>query len=1685
MMSNSKIEIGFSTNLLDGLNPAWDPSNSVTDILYPPKGQAMQGKSVESVENRGEWSYPDITLHDSVISLLDELIPYQVISPASDRDAPEIESGALLIGMPDNQSALEQLSATIGIDLTNPDYAGYALVKLNRLDGQDKHASAAKGILVHARPKNPDPAYGLNEDFKSAMVKLRHGRRARSHTVDDAYNVDSAKKALDFFDSYGTHYVSSVQLGDTILQVFAYRSHKFQKIKEAYSYSENDLNGSGSTSFAQFTTGENGIFGYVADGGYGNIISLSNSEIFQTSLSHGDWYDDLWSEQNSVFSLFNSGATLTLFTLNEQFTEQTVIQTELASLGVMIEYQRRLILQRVFKAAMVQKYCDNIDTNFAIYDQRNFGAMLPQDQPGLVSYLATPTINVYKTRLDISDMQFVSEEEVENFILFSQVLHISGKNQVSIPGGNVKLFGQVLDMRTDDQPKRIKLGDDAFASLEIGCSEFLGALMIENESGEYSVILDGIKFALNGSTVVVDSDVRVVPPAESLPLLVNSLQYSMTFAEAVMSNQVCPQEVPVQGLISDYLNWLPRVIPATETDLELKTLRVRALDLANYVTNPDYGSFVPVLPPENHDNYINDILDFAEKIKTQITDNNKAIAARKQAELTNEIGQTINGNIIATGELITEIIQASVEYQNDLTDFYDDMIKGKEAELSEQQAKLNELRGDLHDAEGDVDNAIEKYKSTLEQWQTIEAIRFGLEVASTLFHLGSMIKVPGSGAKKIKELGETTQKVQKTRNSLDATSGYYNGGNIEEVEENLDQLEGARFGSIPELTWNELEVRFKAVMAETPSGGDNLQAAKAELEEAFSILVLRGKAVTNAESVIHSIERDIFTNQLQNEINEKQAKRLAELIDKFHPEQIEDLDKENIDLMGLSGHLVFIQNQMLTFLAKAFLEKDLALQYKNLQPATLITDFNLLSFYDTKVLQDRTTNDAETELADHQPEITVPIELVTPDIPSSKLKDGKVYNFNIRLDSDEFQQYARVRIVSVVAKIEGVKSTESGLHYLKLAYNGTPFQDRDFDGNPLTFRTPQRSRIYEYKVENDQPNFSDDGESWSKNASQITPFSTWEISLPQNGTYNQDIELASTLKITLTFVLEASFFNLRESIQRKIAKRMAMSLGTAPTALEERQLASAVEAMRAKTVASGSIEDLIQAMYAQGSCTNGWDVVFNMGLEQINASLLDQYQALSNNPSWSNVIHFDDGPYEGGFGSEEYYEYHLLYDYPLLQFTYGDEGASIIQDDSVVLLMRLLPGSYYKHYATKGGEVDIIEEFDLVNGEYLVAFIDIEKARITIEGSGNEALNVQLDLAEGSFELGNHPNFVLTDVQAKNFNQAVQSYFKGNPVVLTLNTLDLSHVPTLDALKPKDCLLKIYESQSERQMLQLFIMTGDRKLPSSSQMQLNNIPEPLPVGSECSMMIRSELVFDEVFPESLQNPGWTLEGVEGDGEHPPWSGIFSSALVSVNLDLRALEEEYTHEDEHGNITQRIKDSYSVTENPVDLSLANSTITIQSDGQLAYDGSQFQTIDYTLTQEVTDFPCLVGNCTTEHDYEYSTELTLDCSATLSLSIDGSGREQTILIKTSGQSVVVKGDLSGDGTCHSDSTENKVQQQIQAQVPSQIANQLQFKFDAISLFALENLLFPEKDYINFESSVVPGDMLVLGNFTKIST
>jgi hypothetical protein len=785
----------------------------------------------------------------------------------------------------------------------------------------------------------------------------------------------------------------------------------------------------------------------------------------------------------------------------------------------------------------------------------------------------------------------------------------------------------------------------------------------------------------------------------------------------------------------------------------------------------------------------------------------------------------------------------------------------------------------------------------------------------------------------------------------------------------------------------------------------------------------------------------------------------------------------------MTGQLSVVRSEMMGVLSKAFTLKDEALQYTYLQPATAITSFDTLGINSALTTQEGNRIASLESLSQHQLTTTTPINIPV-EIPVQKLKNGGVYTFELQPDVQAFFQYVDIRVKAVLAKIDGVKSTESGRYLLELVYNGRPFLDRSPERDTVVFNTLRRDRIYEYIVEGNKPKFSDKGESWSDGVNPITPFSSWEISLPATKT-NKGIcfeELTAT--VTLSFVVEARIHD----IKKKILEKALATAGTPPSA-----------------------DKLVADMQGK-SVLNDWDVVFNMGLEKINTVLKEQYDKLKeDDKQYGGKITADtsvEGAKIGDILTYDLQKFNINYGYPELQFlTNNPKGGSLemkitsgtvqagkryvgenTENDKEFLIMLAkqagLPESAVKEEKIHG-EIKLVLQFyndsvPLDTKATLQSVINIEQVKGLVDGNEN-ILSVVLDMSKGTFK-AKDIQITMSDKQKDAFSDAVKTYFSNHPVKFIINHLDLSKIATLDDLKPHQFLFKAYQTKQGNRMLQLFIQTNKREAFDYVQTFISpDVPEPIPYDSECSLMINSRIFFGSVLPGSIAR--WKLHGEKPQELTATWNAKFTSATISGNVDLSSLDK---YESTGGGYMQtRWKDFYysyaPVGGNPVRWNLKDMTITAAIGGKLEMKLDKKDTFQFN--EHVRIKKCNYGGCTPagSRDKTYNTDVTLHVSASLPIKITGSEREQEIKIDMKSGNISASARTSGGGPCGSRDLQAKVNNEMKPQLDDQLTKNLDVNFSGVSVFALKNLLFPANNYINLQDVYVPGDLLILGKFT----
>ena len=1381
---------------------------------------------------------------------------------------------------------------------------------------------------------------------------------------------------------------------------------------------------------------------------YGKILDFSLSETLSKSVKNGDWVEPTFAETNSIFAVYDNDSKVNPEVLNENYTSVTSILTKLTTLTLYSEHNRKQIWRRVLKGGLVQKYKSAIEPNFFPYCPYDLAAQLRQSElPGFLSTIATPYVNTYKPGLDLATLEFVAADEVKDFTLYTNYLYTTQTKDIPIPGNNVLITGQVVNLEQNQVTTRLKLRDKAFDSVTFATQQFYGALQFENESGDkHFTIVDGLKFVSNDkgpdgrAYVRVDGDFRSAPPPESLKKLTSSMEYNYAYAEGNLNAFSRGELTLLAEFLYQSMQWITEIIPADTNDLQLLNLRVRALDMAHIENNAALGAFVPILPYTDYQKQIDGILKYISEIDTTIDRYHNDIERRKTQELVINVGKDLNKNIIESGKLLAGYVDASIKQQQALSGYYSSIIEQKEAEQKKQEKTVDELRAQLNINQAEVKTAVENFKQAVKDWQTMEAIKFGLTVATELFTLGVSIATPASAISAVKDLGALAQGIQKFLNVSNATWKLF-----EDSKAGIDKFKDAQkaFDGISgvlssDIEWDVMSIKMDEILSTAPSD-PNVNAKKAALVAAFKTFVLKGKGYTSAMSGVQQTARDIYNNQQQKNLLDDQIKRMKQLNTNLNPPSIKDLDKNKIDLIGLTGSLSVVRSQMLGVLSKTFILQDQSLQYAFLQPPTAIDSFDVLGILGALVKQDSNTLTAKTALKQYQKTTTTPIKIEV-EIPVEQLRNGGIYQFYLQPDVSEFLLYVDVRVKAMVAKIDGVTGTKSGDYLLNVAYTGRPFYDRSYNRDILTFNTLQRQRTYEYEVKGNKPKFSDHGQSWSEDVNPITPFSVWEISLPDTSK-NKDITFDGLIAtVTLSFVLEARIHDTAKAMLKK--SRLLM-----------------------KAAAKPPVSTLVSQM-AGKSILNNWDVVFNMALDKINEVLKLQYEELKNNDKkYGGKITAETSIGGANIGNIKTYvlqKFNLDYGYPKLEFLIntndegklemqipsGDaqKGARYVGSNTAATRAVLVaiaeeagvPESDIKEETIDGKVMLVLQYYDkptpIGTTATLLAVIKIGQVKGLVNNNAN-ILSVVLDMQKGTFA-AKDIEIEMNDEQKIAFSDAVKAYFVNHPVMFIINSLDLTGIATLMDLKPNQFLFKAFKSQSGNEMLQLFIQTNNREAFNYSQTFISpDVPDPIPEGSESSLMINSRIFFGSVLPQSLTS-GWTFKGNNPGNTISAWNGSFSNGKVQGDVDLSSLNSSTGSQ---GGVSYT---TYSPTGgNPVSWSIDGMTIDSGKDGKMTMNYNKKNVFYFDRSYKFCPF---FGGCGSPSVSKYSTDITLSIVASLPTEIGGSGRDQTVKINLSNKSVAVDARTSGGGPCGSDDLQSQVNKQLQATLPSQVTSKINVSF-----------------------------------------
>ncbi|MFF8711552.1 hypothetical protein ACF07T_08950 [Streptomyces sp. NPDC015184] len=1631
--------VGDGANLLFGYRP-WSESDP-SAAFFAPAEAPITRQNPDLIDDENEWAGPIVTVHPDAASLVSAVYGYRVELGGGEKG--EVPAGPLVLQDADAAASAETLGGYLGVSLTPG--LGYLLVRHQRTRGHRKYPMATAAMSTEASKYLTPGARAA----ASALPAVPPG---------ETPTLEQAQKYLDFFEVHGTHFLSGITYGDVIYQVFSYEQEFFEATVETrfdrLAEGASQVTEGKALEFRSVTAEPYGGRGGVKE--YGRLLAHSRDPELAATVAAGRWRDKTYAgDHDSIFAAnLEDGDELI-----DACTK--VVPTELTFNGLPeLLPERNLVLtaDRLLRGGLLHKYAPGV--SLSVSRQRpDWATYYPKSSGSWLSTLATPTVDVYQERTDLGTVRIGRPADVENFKVTTHVLQVSRTGPTPVPGTSVQLLAHVLDTSEHTGLPELRLTKQALDSLTMHCGHMFGALRLaaEDPSAAHYTLLDGLRFADSATVepstkrpwVRADASVTDTPPDALVTAAANSLQFSLVTAETMLAAQGTDNE-GVRALGRRFLEWLARIVPERTTDAELSALRARALFLARMDgVLEDATVEVPYLTYEAYRPLVGTLLEKAKLVRGDLRDLQKQIEQRKQTELLARNQEEVNRSIKETGRLLSGYLKALQEHQGDVAAHHQLIVVQRQKEYTKAITDVDALQRAVTQQLQKVNGEIEVFKDKVQDWQNDQWIKFGIEVAQTLFEVGGSVFVPAGApeaAKKLADTGAKLKKLGEVIKTLAKIAGnlYETAANIKHMQDALGRVDGKLELPAPH-EWAELEINFQETLLPAGSSED-LKLLSRPLVVAFGALARRGKAWVEAGARMTQLRQEVDAAVVVADLNAKQKERLKQLDLKLNSGNPHPPEVEHIDLIGLTGEAEFQLKQTLSALARVLVQQDGAVQYEYLGVPTRPASFDITGLIQVIADQQAAIINGIHFLQPRPQKVPEPITYRVEGVPVEALLDGE-YAFTIPSDAREFENYAMVRVNKVIARVKGVKSAE-GTYVLKLVYEGSPFHDRDKTKRALTFRTVERHfGPYEYDRETGKLKFGGEDGPFDNSITHVTPFSTWKVGVPEQLKANKGVEFTGpNTTVELDFHITAQYPD------------EALTLGT-------------------RYMPMASENSLVRDMYNSGSALRGWDAVLNMDRVRVNEILQALYK--EENPGGEMLVTYGGWSGEVYKGGPRYYapslDVEITLGKPQLTFLDGQESqVKIIQE---VVSGKTRSGSLEVPKGTKAKDLNYeVREGDIDWDEWEALEIGggAEAPRVectlplsVVEGTvkpndpQSKSLAVALELSSGDFQA----KYVHGE-NIETLDKKLKDVFSRKGIVYRINTIDCSGTSPLPELKPSQFSVRTRKTNGDRELLQLFITTDGKPCNDKSVM----VSEPLPSGYDVSLMINTRIMFRALLAGGFKSDSLTASAVDPGDSSKTWeaevSGSVNSTIKWPDLDGYSMGHWYVH-------TFRFdKNNYDRITLPLD----GMRFAPSDTGALKIHLGLKKSMDFEW------WVCVDNLCNPPSSGNVDFDLTIDGGYEVTVTGE-SGKQELAIVNPKATPTVTPHGLSGKGPCtNQGGTKQHLADEMKRVFPGTVENAIKgISFEQASVFALQNLLFPAGNRMNLSGAYVPGDLLILGTLT----
>ena len=1840
------IQLGQAANLLFGYLPVWNPSasNPASPFFAPPVPPVRTPVAGETVPSSfTQWDgYPTITLHETPESLVSAIYDFNVAKFSADPPGLNIPSGPLVLDDADSRSAIAAVGKFLGLDLTNGEC--YMLVTRQRVNSTSTHPFVAN-------PGQADRSAYLTPSAIATIGKLTPAQNPGIDSVlyNSKLTLADASDYIEAIYTLGTHFVSQITSGDVILQVFAYPPASFGPIKTVFANDATTqpdgtqaVTGLTANSFAIYSTPASNGFGYVT--GYSDIVCLSRDPALTAAIAKGAWNSDYSPNHPNIFA-----ATAGYQQLLPPLTQVVPIGVLLTPLAALIS--NVLVANpwnRLVKGALMQKYGSGVAVPLSSPMNYDWSSIFPEAIASWTGSIVTPRVDIYQERVDLAQVNLqggavIAQQGFPNqsFTSFSQILEATtqpGAASINLPSDNITLIAQIIDTTAAQQTPVLSMSTAALQQLQVYCEDMYGALIFADgeASTNRKVALDGFLFetspTVDPTTSRYKVDLSGVLTGTPSPALVSKLKQSIEFSvvagESLLQASGTNAAI-IQELEQDFLVWLAGIIPADTTDVDLANCRARALYLANNVST--YGSdvvYVPFVKYETYREYVGDLASQAVTLNGQLLANQQAIeTAVSQLQVMDSI-ETLNENVKAIGGVLTQYFGVLASGREQMDGYYDSVLTQLENELATTEATINDLTGKLTAQQQLINTTTQQFQSDYAAWATDQVFQAVTSIVTGVFTLGATLAAePENAPAAFKEILEVFEQIQALLESLEKIEAVTSElgdqvDNLNNMSNSISTLSGQTTSSgkpvlqMPaSIALKDFALNVNASLVNVPTGG-KLASDKAQLEAQVQTLVNIGTALLEARTKASQLRMEQYNKTRLKTINGNQAAQLSALTSALNLQNVNAAPQLSvINLIGISGQLEFQLKQVLATLAQTLELQNGAIQFEYFGTPVAITSFTLSNLQSAISTQDANILNALQILASQntlpQP-VPSPITVTIKGVTATKVSGGNVFQFPIALSAKEFSTYDMVRIDTVIPNITNIQSTTpnpvTGKQQYEIALTclAKPFQDRSPTKQTKTFASVSRNfGPYVYDLASGKVTFGANSDGFADQVSHLTPFSLWQISLPNNVTNNQGIEFSSvTVDIVMQFQVTAIYDDSQGAL-----RTMSAALRS-PRAGMMMSQAMSVATSRGTTVTPPSLTALETAMYNDQACLNNWDAVFSLLSGPVNSYLYQQFQAYIKTLDPANTdnlmkveAYYCNGvvPVPPNSNLTTVNKLAFKLSNPLLEFEPGQDAATVEQN---ILSGSVTQGSMYVSSSTwQPGSCNLVSgnvnftasasnsqltlsvpgvfesgiqvllstagtlpqplQPGSINGTtvtgvtywtvnwnsastgttlqlsatpdgppitltsagtgthtispliywekpstvtttgnpYIQASVPLDKISGIVnppsgQGQSSETHTVVLNFPKGSFSL---TQFAVDPPtwQPKDYaqiSQALANYFHGNKITYQVQTINYTNLNQDAALQPSAFVLNTLTTNSGNNILQMLIATSGTLQNAHSI----SVPEPIaydpaaPVSGESdfnvSLMISSQLMFQHIFVDSFNKGGTNIvvEAVQPPVSFEAWSAKISSGSATGAV---TFNNPYTV---GSGINQtQVQYRINASNNNVTWPLAGFTFsrTLSAGLALNYNNGDAATGTGGTPVSFQYSEWYNGNEYSPGGWGPWTDATatafITATGSYELAVTGSGSAQVVGFTsdipplTFDKSSTLKPD--GPCDCNDNDLQIAVLNAMKATVPTTLQKYIQqVTFQPVSVFALENLLFPADQLITLQKARVPADLLIVGSF-----